>query len=184
MSEDRICIYLSYNTALNSRNNSITARTFAASQSLLAATAMISKLLWPLPQPRTHVNGTPLSAKEKREATVRANLRGEVLRYELGEEELSALTILQSREARNGLEHFDERLDQYLFEAGDNMIIDRNIMSPNSIVIDGREPLSLRNINPQNHTISVLGDEANMQNIVAAVDQLKILCTRRLQGTA
>jgi hypothetical protein len=197
MSDHQLVIYISeiqhqieavrlaeaaYDAALNRHDISGISVAFAATQSFLSAVAMISKLLWPAPIPRDHVDGTSLSAEEKRDAKQRAKVRGETLRRELGEAEVDALSNLQSKEVRNGLEHFDERLDQYLYEAGENAnIIDRNIMSPGSIVINSNtSPLTLRNIDPTEKIISVLGDRTNMQSLMSSVDQLANLCAKRL----
>ncbi len=175
----------SYNLALDSQDVSGISTAFAATQSFLSAVAMISKILWPSPQPKTHVDGTPLSNDEKREAKLRAELRGEVLRRELGEIEIEKLNSLKGREVRNGLEHFDERLDQYLHEAGPGAnIIDRNIMPPGSIIFNGnQEPLILRNIDPNGGVIFVLGDKANMQDLMVSVNILSNLCNDRLSAT-
>lgn len=81
--------------------------TFAGIQSLLGAGAMVSKLLWP-----------PKSAKElgaQRGAALRACL-----------DITDDFSVLRSREVRNALEHFDERLDSFIAE-GNYIFVDSNI---------------------------------------------------------
>lgn len=118
-------------------------RTFAAAQLLLAAAAMISKLLW----------------------TKRTNDRGPILRAKL---QIGEIPVLKSREVRNGLEHFDERLDRY-FSEGHRNIYDQNILDRDQIVVGGKTPMHLRLIDPKKGTISVLEDEVSIQELFDAI---------------
>lgn len=120
-------------------------RTFAAAQLLLAAAAMISKLLWTKPK----------------------NKRGPDLRSKLQIEETS-VSVLKNRKVRNGLEHFDERLDRY-FSEGHRNVIDQNIADRGRILVNGKPPMHLRLIDPTRKTISVLDDEVSLQELADAV---------------
>lgn len=117
------------------------------------------------------VSGEPLSTDEEA-SRQRTLARGKELRRALSN--IQDFHILQKRAVRNSLEHFDERLDQYLFEAGEGAnIFDRNIGPPGMIQIDGEIPRYLRHIDPQNSTITVLDVDANLQNIMNALQTLK-----------
>ncbi len=132
--------------ALNTGN---VARSFAAVQALLAAGAMVSKMIWP----------SPRSPKWSRD-------RGEHLEQTLG---VASMEVLRSRRVRNSLEHFDERLDEY-FQDGHRSVFDRNIGPKNSmIVVDGEIPLHLRLLDPRAGTISVLNDDVRIKDLVDAL---------------
>jgi hypothetical protein len=80
------------NAALRSTGPGTSPRAFAAVQSLLAAGAMVSKMLWPQPS-AARVDGTPLSETE--ESQRRTTLaRGKFLRLALG---IKGIPALESR---------------------------------------------------------------------------------------
>lgn len=138
---------------------------FAAMQSLLAAGAMISKLLWPTPLD-TNIDGTPLSAEDEA-ARQRTLARGKTLRAELN---VKSIPILENRKVRNAFEHFDEWLDRYLLDEGNRFVGDRNIGPKGQIVqIGGKIPPFLRHIDPQAGTVSVLDDEVGYQELFNAI---------------
>lgn len=153
------------NAALNARGE--VPRAFASVQSLLAAGAMISKMLWPQPS-KIDGNGKALDAagEERRQRTI---LRGKALRDALG---IKGIPILESRKVRNAIEHFDDRLDRH-FEAGHRFVVDRNIGPRDQmIVIDGQVPLPLRLIDNSAMTVSVLDDEVPMQKLFDAISEV------------
>jgi hypothetical protein len=138
---------------------------FAAMQSLLAAGAMTSKLLWPTPLD-TNIDGTPLSAEDEH-ARQRTLAGGKMLRSELS---IKSIPILENRRVRNAFEHFDERLDGYLLDEGNRFVGDRNIGPKGQIVqIGGKIPPFLRHIDPQAGTVSVLDDEVGYQELFDAI---------------
>ena len=138
---------------------------FAAIQSLLAAGAMISKLLWPTPLD-TNIDGTPLSAQDEA-SRQRTLARGKRLRSEL---RIKGIPILENRKVRNAFEHFDERLDRYLLDEGNRFVGDRNIGPKGQIVqIGGKIPPFLRHIDQQARTVSVLDDEVSYQELFDAI---------------
>ncbi|MFT2815648.1 hypothetical protein [Leifsonia sp. A12D58] len=139
------------------------ARAFASVQALLGAAALISKLLWPQP-PSRNANGDSLTSDEE---TQRAFTIARARRLR----ELTAikgLPILESRKVRNGLEHFDERLDKF-FLSGQSIVADRNIGPKDRLVIIGDAPaMHLRLIDNERLTASVLGDEVSLQGLMNA----------------
>ena len=153
-----------FNASLKSPGANGTARAFAAVQSLLAAAAMVSKMLWPKPS-KFRFDGSPL--KEAEEAQRKTTLdRGRTLRTALG---IKGSTLVESRKVRNALEHFDDRLDRY-FEAGHRMVVDRNIGPKNRLAVIGDKPaLHLRLIDTEAGTVSVLEDEVPIQGLFDAI---------------
>lgn len=150
-----------FNTSLNNQDGP---RTFAAVQSLLAASAMVSKLLWPHP-PNILPNDSPIEPdqEEHRQFTL---ARGRTLRKAL---KIKGIPVLESRKVRNALEHFDDRLDRY-FREGHRMVIDRNIgPREQMIIVDGQIPTHLRLIDNEKCTISVLDDEVSIQQLFDAM---------------
>jgi len=162
-----------FNASLKSPGANGTARAFAAVQSLLAAAAMVSKMLWPKPS-KFRFDGSPL--KEAEEAQRKTTLdRGRTLRTALG---IKGSPLLESRKVRNALEHFDDRLDRY-FEAGHRMVVDRNIGPKNRLAVIGDKPaLHLRLIDTEAGTVSVLEDDVPIQGLFDAIDDV----SNRAQG--
>lgn len=147
------------------------ARAFAAAQSLLAAGALISKLLWPNPV-NVRPNGEPLNQSEEslRQATL---LRGRTLRSVLRAKDLP---ILENRKVRNAFEHFDDRLDAH-FQSGSRIVVDRGIGSKEEAIRigddeEGAAPEYLRFIDPRAGTVSVLGDELSLRDLYAAIREI------------
>ena len=140
------------------------ARAYAAIQSLLAAGALVSKVLWPNPPRFNGVDGTQLDEVWRH----RAIERGRRVRAELL---ITGIPILESRKVRNALEHFDDRLDDYLIEQGNRFVVDRNIGPRDRLVrlSDGQSPKFLRHIDPQAGTVSVLDDDLDYRELSAAI---------------
>lgn len=143
------------------------ARAFAAAQLLLAAGAMVSKMLWPQP-PATRLDGSALSDAQARQRQ-RTLDRGRHLRDALV---IKSIPILENRKVRNALEHFDDRLDRY-FEQGHKNVFDRNIGPKDQlIVVGGASPLHLRLIDPQAGTVSILEDEVSMGELLDVIHDI------------
>ena len=152
-----------FNAAMNSAQPVV--RAYAAIQSILAAGAMVSKLLWPTPADQ-NIDCTPLSDEDEH-ARQRTLARGKRLRTEL---KIKSIPILESRQVRNAFEHFDERLDRYLLDQGSRFIGDRNIGPKGQIVqIGGKLPPFLRHIDPQAGTVSVLDEEVDYRELSRAI---------------
>ncbi len=163
------------NQALAQPTTMSTARAFAAVQSLLAAGAMVSKILWPQPSP-TNPDGSPLTDDDEvlRQLTIE---RGRALRAALG---IKAVPVLESRKVRNAFEHFDDRLDQFLAD-GNRIVLDRNIGPRDSVVvIDGKVPVHLRLIDTQRCSVSVLDNAVSMQELYDAIADVARRASARL----
>jgi hypothetical protein len=164
-----------FNSSLQSSEAGGIGRAFAAVQSLLAAGAMVSKMLWPTPS-KLRVDG---SALDEREEEQRQNTlaRGRTLRSELA---IKRCPPLETRKVRNALEHFDDRLDRY-FEDGHRMVVDRNIGPKGQMVVIGGTPaLHLRLIDPAAGTMSVLEEELHLQELVDAIADVSKRASRWL----
>jgi hypothetical protein len=131
---------------------------FAAVQSVLAAAAMVSKLLWPQP-PTRQVDGSELTPEQESERRV-AIERGRFLRTELG---IRSVPVLESRRVRNAIEHFDQRLDSFL-ASKEGMIVDLNIAAKATFIVGGNVRY-LRHLDPYAGTVSVLDDEVSIQEL-------------------
>jgi len=145
-------------------------RAFAAVQGLLGAAAILSNLLWPNPASKT-VDCEPLSA-DREQARQRTLARGKALRKTLG---VTGASPLQNRKVRNGFEHIDERLDQYLFEharGASRYFVDRSIMAPDKVRFGGQPAVFLRLIDPGPPTVSVMGDTLELLPLNNAIDDL------------
>jgi hypothetical protein len=140
-------------------------RPWAAIQSLLAAGAMISKLLDP----------NPFSKNELKRFTLD---RGQEL---LERVPLPQESKLKDRRVRNAFEHFDEELDKHFF-AGHQYLIDRNIAPLGSILPGEDQPSMLRHLDNQTMTVSVLGVKVDLQELWDAIDQARQSATRALQA--
>lgn len=76
---------------------------------------------------------------------------------------------LESRAARNALEHFDERLDRILMDG--LPVFDYNVGPPGMFLVDGHQPLELRRLDLAAGTITVLGSGTDQ----AAVDYRELV---------
>lgn len=123
--------------------------------SLVSAVANLSKIFWP-------------DSRGDQE-------RGRELRQLLSVEDNSAL---KSRDLRNDLEHFDERLDTWASETQGRVFVDRNISSGNSIRIDsesmafGVPNAMLRHLYVDELKVSFRNKEYALQPVVEEVSNL------------
>ena len=125
---------------------------FAVAQSILAAAAMFSKILWP--------NPTSDLDEEDREWMRR---RGKSLRRAL---KITSNRALESRAVRNSFEHFDDRLDRLVREKRSGAFVDMTVGSPEMIQIEGMDAWFLRQIDNSSGNVSVLGDSVNIRELV------------------
>jgi hypothetical protein len=127
-------------------------RKFLYAHALVAAAGNVSKLLWP-PDRRAWTSG-----------------RGTALRQGFG---VTDANPLANRKLRDHLEHFDERLDQWLAEHGETFV-DLNVAPPGAIQIEGLEPGAvLRQLDPATWTYSFRGEEFSLPEIVQAATDLR-----------
>ncbi len=128
-----------------------TDRIWYSIQALLAATANISKLLWPT---------------GPRRPEARLPERGNDLRTNLDVPEISPL---ESREFRNHFEHFDERIEDWATDTERRNFIDSNI----NVQIPGIDPTDyLRNFDSESFTLSFWGKEHPLEPVMEAIRQL------------
>lgn len=135
-----------------------TTRAFAASQSLLAAVAMISKMLWP--DERNQAPG----AKE-----MRARARAGRIRTAL---DLEGTAPLQPRSTRNFFEHFDEKLDAH-FAGGATYLVDSVIGQADAIVVDDAPAVHMRHLDPEAGTISALTTTVSVEDLESGLSSLE-----------
>ncbi|PGR01356.1 hypothetical protein [Priestia megaterium] len=115
-------------------------------QSLLVATANISKLIW----------GNKATKHQRKK-----------LKTKLKEHEF---TVLKSRDIRNAFEHFDERLYKWVEER--NSFIDSNIAS-SSMFYGGDPKEHLRFFDTDDISIKFNGDSFELHKIIKAVYKLR-----------
>lgn len=129
------------------------AQFWADVQSLLAAAANISKILWP---------------QRKQSAD-----RGTDLRNVLAVKEDSPL---QARTVRNHLEHFDERLESWAADPvrlARNVVVDRAFLDASGIHIEGEGGQMFRKFDPIAMTVSFHRDEVHLPTLIDAIEALE-----------
>ncbi|MHB1432165.1 MAG: hypothetical protein ACYCVZ_08640 [Streptosporangiaceae bacterium] len=147
-------------------------RTFMALQSLLAASSMISKLLLPNPVSLDREGNRLIGEAElQRKRTLE---RGKTLRKLLLNRNDDTQVLINNSAVRNGFEHFDERLDAFIYKEyqGNRNIVDRIVGPTGAIMINGCEPTHLRGIDTTNLQVSVLDDSVNIQSLVTLVEAI------------
>jgi hypothetical protein len=162
-----------FNLALQAPSPDSVSLAFENAQSLLAAAAMISKLLWP--NPSSHDREGHRLCGEAEQRRLRTVKRGKELRKVLIEKTDNAQPLKDNRTVRNAFEHFDERLDDFVYKEseGARNIIDRNIVPLGMIVINGDEPKHLRRIDPEIVSISVLESSVHLQPLADLIQSIK-----------
>lgn len=80
-------------------------------------------------------------------------------------------SLLRSRDARNGFEHFDERLDRWFRNSTRKNFADRNISEPDDI--SGLESIDFaRHFDPKSNTVTVFGVALDFQALVLEVKSI------------
>jgi len=171
-----------FNSALQANSSGSVPLAFANVQSILAASAMLSKLLWPQPSARDR-DGNRLTG-EAEQQRLRTVQRGRSLRTLLIVGSDNTQPLEDNRTVRNSFEHFDERLDAFIYmeSQGSRNIVDRNIVPLGAIVMNGSEPKHLRRIDPQTVSVSVLDDKVDLQPLVNLVQAVKSRATSWLEN--
>jgi hypothetical protein len=96
--------------------------------------------------------------------------RGKLLRQHFAIPDDSPIT---QRGVRNGFEHFDERVDDYL-NTGTFTVVDRMIGPATAIEVDGAAPQYLRRLDPATMTTWFLDESLELQTLVAALVALPV----------
>ncbi|HAU1554438.1 TPA: hypothetical protein JBI73_05975 [Legionella pneumophila] len=125
---------------------------FREGEHFLHHTAAISFLLWP-------------TKNSKKQAKTRATH----LKTQLGIDEGN---ILNNRELRNHITHFDERLDTWAENSLGHNVVDQNIGDMQRAVSGVPTTAFLRNYNPQTLEYTFLNQPFNLQNILNAINDL------------
>jgi hypothetical protein len=122
--------------------------TWSSIQSILVATANVSKILWP---------------------TTKYKTRGERLRQELGVENSS---ILSSRKFRNYFEHYDEQVDDWFKNQSSAVYIDL-AMNPSMSGVGAR---GHRGYNSFNNTLIFRDESLDLGEVLKALEEILSKC--------
>lgn len=147
------------------------AEIFRTIHSFLTHTSNVSLLLWAAPSARPREGETKQQALDRAAAS---RQRGVDLRH------LLAVTpseghVLQNREIRNHLEHFDERLDDWAKTSQRRNIVQDFLGSPDAI--SGIDPTDfMRCYDPATKHLYFRGEYFDLQEMVTAVSELRKQC--------
>lgn len=125
---------------------------FREGEHFLHHAAAISFLLWP-------------ANNSKKQAKTRATH----LKTQLGIDEAN---ILNNRDLRNHITHFDERLDTWAISSLGHNVVDQNIGNMQRAISGVSTTAFLRNYNPQTLEYTFLNQSFNLQNILTAINDL------------
>lgn len=152
-----------YNDAKKSHEND---KVFLAAQSILTCGALVSKMLWMSQSQRPKGCSCPRDAAEQAKHN-RAKERCKALRDAVG---IKGAHVLENRKVRNGIEHFDDRVDEFFAEDPHANYFHRIYTEgPNAIVVEGGEPRYMRHIEGTTNTVTVLDDSMSLQEVADAV---------------
>lgn len=126
--------------------------TWSAIQSILVATANVSKILWPSSRGSTQ--------------------RGKHLRNLLGVEDDN---LLSERTFRNHFEHYDERIEEWFKEKNSAVYMDYRIdsFSPNADVLP---QIFHRSYNPSTKTLTFRGNSIDLEAILSELAKVRVKC--------
>lgn len=124
--------------------------TWSSIQSILVASANVSKILWP--------------------TTTRYKARGEKLRQMLRVDDSN---ILSSRKFRNYFEHYDEQIDEWFKNQSSAVYIDL-AMNPSVSGVGARR--SHRGYNSFNNTLIFRGESLDLGEVLKALEEILNNC--------
>lgn len=163
---------------------------FEGTQGLLGTAANISKILWPNPA-QTRPGGAPLAPAEE-EAKKRTITRGKELRKVLSPGKNSPLQV---NKVRNAFEHFDERLDTFIYEramadaAGEpyaTSVQDFSVFDgPATLPINGvtgRPIPHMRMFDSSAGVVHVFDASADVRQYMDAIEDLHVKCDEWLKN--
>jgi hypothetical protein len=132
-------------------NTSDPVEVWGSIQSILVATANVSKILWP--------------AKKESKA------RGKQLRDDLG---VSDDNLLSDRTIRNHFEHYDERIEEWVESGKSGSYMDSRIDPfPTQL---SREQFCHRSYNPTNKMLSFRGESIDLAAVLAELAKIREKC--------
>lgn len=141
---------------------------FRTIQSILTHASNISRLLWP---PRPLRRG--LSEEKYRALCNTVRIRGEILRTTLS---VPIEHPLADRQARDDLDHFDARIDEWANEPDRNWI--NLIVGPLNGIQGLPDRDRIRWVDPTTWTVVVWGREYNFKSLAQEIKQLQDSCVR------
>ncbi|WDF32235.1 hypothetical protein PTW37_10145 [Arthrobacter agilis] len=144
--------------------------TIAAAQAALSHSVAITRLIWPNPPSRDRdgnkLTGEPL---DRHRWIID---RGKMMRRIVGPVD-EQTWILGNRRLRNAYEHFDEYLDNFLFDIDrgkrPNVIVDTGVLPRGAIRIDGEIPTYLRLLDPELWELSLIDEKVSLPQLVKEV---------------
>jgi hypothetical protein len=154
--------------------NTLHNEVFRSLHSLLAHAGVVSRLLWTTP-PKQHKNES-VRAYDTRVARHRPSTRATLLRRAAG---LPDEHALKSREIRDHLEHFDERLDRWAATSVSKNLVQDLIGGPNTMKGIADEDM-MRWYDPTTHSLRFQGVQFEIAAIVVGLDDVSDACTRVL----
>jgi len=137
---------------------------FRSVHSLLTHVSCLSRLLWP-----------PASQG----ASGKAQQRGAALREKLGLADDGH--TLKKRTLRDHLEHFDERIDDWC-ESSVRKNYAQDIVAPRGGISGLEDTDIMRWYDPERTVFTFRGDEFNIQELVASVEELRPLLAAALES--
>lgn len=152
------------NRLLQTQNPQESANFFRAAHDFVGHASHVSRMLWPSSRKR--------GAKE----------RGYALRSSLGVDDSDPLS---RRGLRNNLEHFDERLDDWVEQSPNRIYIDNIIGPPEAIGGSAvRDKDILRCYNPGTKEFIFQGVRYDIQELATALDGIAVKARAVLDGTS
>jgi hypothetical protein len=162
--ENAVAAVQRMNALLASQQN-VAAEFFREASDFLQHTSAASRLLWP----------PGSSDKVRRE---RANARGDQLRASLG---IDGDHVLRSRRLRDHLEHYDERIDEWVETSANKNIVD-NMIGPRSVI--GGDAVKdtdiMRLYDPSTKKFIFRGEAFDVQELVNGTIDIRDRAMRRL----
>lgn len=144
--------------ALRSMRRKGNEEVYFALHSLLAAAGNISKLLWP-----REGGGTGKAAEQRRR-------RGVAVRHLL---RATSESVLRSRELRNHIEHYDERLDAFVASGVQNRL-DRVVTTKEKIKALGLATTPDRLFNPKTGVFSYREDDVDVWAVQQEAERIGV----------
>lgn len=157
--------------------NTLQNEVFRSLHSLLTHASNVSRLLWPA-APRRRKDESD-SAYATRVAGHRPSARAAFLRAAA---RLAEHHPLRSREIRDHLEHFDERLDRWAETSVGKNIVQDLIGGPNAIAGIADEDM-MRWYDPTSHSLRFQGSQYSIRTITDGLADVSDACTRVLTAS-
>lgn len=140
---------------------------FRSLHALLTAAATLRRLF--LPNRQASRPGAALTEREERLRDY-ARARGRRLRKELDVQD--GVSPVTQEKLRNTIEHFDEYLDEWIFDGG-QVFVDSNIGPAGMVEVEGAEARPLRHYDPESHVASVLDVQVEVASLILEMRRLK-----------